>query len=93
MSEEKIMQQIEDDIRKGERAKLLYELLMETVGCTYENTPAEMFQKLRTIHDAYNAAVQKVQEMLRAKSVIDADIKGKKTRRNTLKVNNVSPSN
>lgn len=52
-------------IDKGEKTKLLYELFMEQLGCTYKNTFQEVVIKMKEAQDAYNEGVKYIENVIK----------------------------
>lgn len=63
MSEETIMDQIETAIKKGERARILWEMLMEVIEAEYSGGIKELMVKFKQNQEEYYDAIGKVQEM------------------------------
>jgi len=50
-------------IQKAERVRTLFEVLLETMGLTYEANPKDVFVKMREIHEAEQEATRVVATM------------------------------
>jgi len=55
----------QEAVKKGERVRLLWELLMESVGTTYENTFQETGIKMRDIQEEYNKGIAFIESILK----------------------------
>jgi len=53
------------NIKKGERVRLVYEILMETLGVTYENTFKEVIEAMKTSQEAYNQGVKTIETIIK----------------------------
>lgn len=49
---------IQECIQKGERVRVLYQILLSELGMSFENEGREVFQKLAQSQDEYYEAVQ-----------------------------------
>jgi len=58
MDDIELIERLHDAISKGERSRVLFELLMAEIGLTYANTGKEVFDKLKTVQEEYNEAIQ-----------------------------------
>jgi len=50
-------------IQKAERVRTLFEVLLETMGLTFEANPKDVFTKMREIHEAEQEATRVVATM------------------------------
>lgn len=59
MSEAITLEILQAQIRQGERTRILWEMLMSELGCTYDDTDKTVFTKLIQVQNAYvNATAQ-----------------------------------
>lgn len=47
-----------DAIKKGEKTRILFEILLSELGCTLDNTLEEIYNKLKKTQDEYNEAIK-----------------------------------
>jgi len=55
----------QEAIKKGERVRLQYEMLMETLGVTYQNTFKEVIDAMKKSQDAYNQGVKTIEAIIK----------------------------
>jgi len=55
----------QEAIKTGERTRIIYEVLMETIGMTYENTFKEVMERLKATQDAYNEGVTFISTLMK----------------------------
>lgn len=60
MEEATIINHIEESIKKGERAKLLWELFIETINSDQKDGIKEVLQKFKKNQEEYYEAVNKI---------------------------------
>jgi len=59
------LDEAQDAIKMGERTRIIYELLLEQIECTYENTFNEVITKLKSTQDAYNEGVKYIETLIK----------------------------
>lgn len=52
------LESIHECIRKGEKVRILYEILLSEIGANFENTGQEVFEKLKQSQDEYFEAIK-----------------------------------
>lgn len=55
----------QEAIKLGERTKLLWELLMETVGTSYESTFQQTAIRMREVQEAYNKGIEFIDTIIK----------------------------
>lgn len=71
-----IIDETHEIIKKGERARLLFEMLLTEIGADFENTRNEIWDKLKKTQDDYNEALTGITEIIRmnnTKKTVEAD--------------------
>lgn len=60
-------EQAQECIRIGERSRILFEMLLDQLGMTYENHRDEVWAKLSDTQERYNEAVRMLSEIVKAR--------------------------
>lgn len=60
-----VMDLAQDAIRKGERARILFELLLSEIGMGFQNSAPEIWNELKSVQERYNEAVQTIGEFMK----------------------------
>lgn len=52
-------------IRTGERARILFEMLLSEIGLEFENTHSEVWIKLREVQEDYESAIKHLSTIIK----------------------------
>lgn len=67
MSEETQLDFLQEAIKKGERSRILMDMLMDEIGMSYDSTFVEVWKKLREVQDEYEEAIRNLSMMMKIK--------------------------
>lgn len=76
-----LMDLANDAIKKGEKTRILFEILLSELGCTLDNSLEEIYNKLKITQDEYNEAIKMM-------SIIVQEARKKDTQKNGVSVSN-----
>lgn len=75
----------EKTIKKGEKCRILFEILLDELGMTFNNTHTEVWNRLKNVNDEYEESIKLLSELVH--------INGKKQTKTPTKSRGVSVSN
>lgn len=56
--DENMMKLAEEAIKKGEQSRILFEMLLSHLGCTFDDSLEDVYKALKKNQDEYNEAVK-----------------------------------
>lgn len=69
MQDEQItLDQAEEAVKRGERARILFEMLLSEIGASFENTHAEVWKKLKENQDKYNESIKVLSTIIKERA-------------------------
>lgn len=55
----------QEAVKKGERTRILLEILLSEIGMDFENTGDEVFAKLQQVHEEYQEAIKNLAVLMK----------------------------
>lgn len=62
------LEQAQRAVQKGERSRILFEILLSEIGCSFENSTEEIWNELTRIQDEYNEAIKILSTVIKERS-------------------------
>lgn len=62
------IEEANESIKKGERSRILFELLLSEIGGSYEDTRSEVWEKLKRVQEEYEEAIKLLTTVIQEKA-------------------------